>query len=80
MYFVIWDDINLAKISLNDVTADEVEEITNRATSTIISRSSGRQMLVGWTSSGRRLVVPFDWVDQYRTTIRPVTAYEPEEA
>lgn len=80
MYFVNWDDVNLAKIALNDVTPGEVEEIANKALATVISRSSGRPMLIGTTSGGRHLVIPFDWVDRHRTAIRPVTAYEPEEA
>jgi hypothetical protein len=79
VWHVIWDETNLRKIGLNEVTPEEVEEVVQRSMRPWSSRSSGRPMFVGRTSSGRLLVVPFDWIDQARGLMRPVTAFEPEE-
>lgn len=55
-------------------TIEEVEEVLDNATDADISRSSGRPVVFGDTSSGRHLMVVYDEIDA--DTVYPVTAYE----
>ena len=56
------------------VTQEEVEEVLERAMDADISRSTGRPVVFGDTSSGRHLMVVFESVDA--VTVYPITAYE----
>jgi uncharacterized DUF497 family protein len=76
---IIWDleddpDGNVQHCAEHGVTQDEVEEILQNATDTDVSRSSGRPVAFGDTSTGRHLMVVYEEIDA--DTVYPVTAYE----
>jgi len=76
---IIWDldddpDGNVQHCADHGVSTEEVEEVLENATDADISRSSGRPVVFGNTSSGRHLMVVFEEVDE--DTAYPVTAYE----
>jgi hypothetical protein len=59
------------------ITREEVEEVLaahypGRAT----SRSSGRPLVFGWTSSGKYVVIAYEDVPGGFPSVYPVTAYE----
>jgi len=67
-------DGNVQHCAEHSVTKEEVEEIFLNATDGDISRSSGRPVLFGDTSTGRHLMVVYDEIDA--DTVYPVTAYD----
>ena len=56
------------------VSKEEFEEVLQNATDADISRSSGRPVVFGDTSTGRHLMVVYEEIDS--DTVYPVTAYE----
>ena len=77
----IWDldddpDGNVQHIAEHDVTKAEVEEVLQRPEGIETSRSSGRPIAFGETSTGRLIAVVYDEIDE--NTVYPVTAYEVE--
>ncbi|SRR6266849_2980603 len=61
----------------NDVSPDEYAEIYLDPKSVRAwSRSSGRPMAFGWTSTGRHLAVVWEDVSDDPPAIRPVTAHD----
>jgi hypothetical protein len=76
---IIWDldddpDGNVMHCLEHDISKTEIEEVVENAMDADISRSSGRPVLFGDTSSGRHIMVVFDIVDS--DTIYPITAYD----
>ena len=76
---IIWDldddaDGNVKHCGEHGVTKEEVEEVFQNATDADISRSSGRPVVFGDTSTGRHLLVAYDEIDA--DTVYPVTAYD----
>jgi hypothetical protein len=76
---IIWDldddpDGNVQHCALHGVTKEEVEEVFESATDTDISRSSGRPVVFGDTSTSRHLMVVYEEIDA--ATVYPVTAYD----
>ena len=76
---ILWDldddpDGNVQHCAEHDVSPDEVEEVLQNATDADISRSSGRPVVFGDTSTGRHLMVAFEMIDD--DTVYPVTAFE----
>jgi uncharacterized DUF497 family protein len=67
-------DGNVQHCAEHDISPQEVEEVLENATDADISRSSGRPVVFGDTSTGRHLMVVFEFVDD--DTVYPVTAYE----
>jgi uncharacterized DUF497 family protein len=80
---VIWDleedeEGNFQHVLEHDVAPDEVEEIlSDPASRTTRSHSSGRAITFGWTSAGRYLAVVWELVEE--DVIYPVTAYPARE-
>lgn len=77
--FVIWDldddpDGNVQHCGEHGVSKAEVEEVLQYAADADVSRSSGRPVVFGDTSSGRHLMVVYEEVDV--ESVYPVTAYE----
>ena len=68
---------NAQHILEHGLTKEEVEEVLDRPLSIDTSRSSGRSIAFGETSTGRLIVVIFEEIDE--DTVRPVTAYEVED-
>lgn len=79
---VLWDldddpDGNVQHIAQNDLTIEEVEEVLFGAhNAVLVSRSSGRPITFGWTSTGRHIAVVWETVIDEPSTVRVRTAYE----
>jgi uncharacterized DUF497 family protein len=76
---VIWDldddpDGNVQHCAEHGISKEEVEEVLQDASDADVSRSSGRLVLFGDTSTGRHLMVVYETVDA--DTVYPITAYE----
>ena len=75
---ILWDldddpEGNVQHCAEHGVTKEEVEEVFQNATDADISRSSGRPVVFGDTSTGRHLLVAYE---EIADTVYPVTAYE----
>ena len=75
-YFFIWTEQSIAKIAEHGVTAEEFQEVVCQPDSTDFSRSSGRPIATGRTSTGKTLCCVYELIDD--DTVDPVTAYEVE--
>jgi hypothetical protein len=79
---IIWDlpddpEGNVQHIASHDITIAEVEDVLlDRESEDTLSRSSGRPITFGYTSSGRYLAVVWEHVDDNPLTIYPITAYD----
>ncbi len=76
---VLWDldddpNGNVQHCPEQGVTKEAVEEVFQNATDADISRSSGRPVVFGQTSTGRHLMVVYEEIDA--DTVYPVTAYD----
>jgi uncharacterized DUF497 family protein len=76
---IIWDldddpDGNVQHCAEHGITKEEVEEVLQHASDADVSRSSGRPVLFGDTSTGRHLMVVYETVGA--DTVHPITAYE----
>lgn len=76
---IIWDldddpDGNVQHCAEHGVTKEEVEEAIENPIDEDVSRSSGRPVLFGETTSGRHLMIVYEEIDE--GTIYPVTAYD----
>lgn len=74
----IWTDGNVAHCAEHGVTTDDVELVFARADASEVqtSRSTGRPVLFGETPDGRTIFIAFEWADDERITVYPITAYE----
>jgi hypothetical protein len=77
--FVLWDadddpNGNVQHCAGHHLTKDEVEEVLQNPEDTDVSRSSGRPIAFGETSTGRYIMVVYTVIDA--DTARPVTAYD----
>ncbi len=78
---VIWDldddpEGNVLHIAEHDIVKEEVEEVLDNPAGIETSRSSGRPIAFGETSTGRLIAVVYEEIDE--DTVYPVTAYEVE--
>ena len=76
---IIWDldddpDGNVVHCAEHGVTKDEVEDVLQNARDSDFSRSSGRPVVFGDTSTGRHLMIVYEEAEQ--GTVYPITAYE----
>lgn len=68
---------NVQHIAANGITMKEVEEVVlNENNSVGESRSSGRPITFGETSTGKRIAVVWEQSVDNPLIIRPVTAFE----
>ena len=79
---ILWDldddpDGNVQHCAAHDISKEEVEEVLENGTDADVSRSSGRPVVFGNTSTGRHLMVVYDVIDE--DTVYPITAYEVTE-
>jgi uncharacterized DUF497 family protein len=58
------------------LTPEEVEEVVLDPEHTSVSRSSGRPIVFGHTSTGRYIAVVYEYIDA--STVYPITVYEIE--
>ena len=76
----IWDyehGGNVEHIDEHDLTIADVEHVLMQAEEELISESSGRPCVFGYTPDGEYIIVVYEWIDD--DTILPVTAYEVAE-
>jgi uncharacterized DUF497 family protein len=76
---ILWDldddpDGNVQHCAKHCVTKEEIEEVFKNPSDEDISRSSGRPVVFGDTSTGRHLMVVYEQIDA--DTVYPVTAYD----
>lgn len=75
---IIWDDGeggNVEHVAEHGLAPEEVEDVLLDPRSRFeISRSSGRPIAFGSTSTGRYILVAFEEIDE--STVYPITAYE----
>ncbi|MBC7856108.1 MAG: BrnT family toxin [Pirellulaceae bacterium] len=76
-YLFIWDGENEKHLEEHGVSPEEFSEVVCDPHRVEKSRSSGRPIAFGYTSTGRYLACVYEMIDE--TSIYPVTAYEPEE-
>lgn len=74
---VIWTEENEAHIAEHGLSTTDVEHVLRNRIDTIVSRTSGRPIAVGYTIDGRHVAVVYEQVDDI--TVFPVTAYPVEE-
>ena len=74
VYWFHWDSENDAHIEEHGLTREEVEEVISEPEFTGVSRSSGRPIAEGYTSSGRYILCVYDVLQDGE--IYPVTAFE----
>ena len=83
--FIDWDDEddprgNVQHIAANGITVYEVEDVLNDPAATDDwSRSSGRPIRFGHTSTGKFIAVIYDVESEDPKIVYPVTAYEVPE-
>jgi uncharacterized DUF497 family protein len=70
----VWNDELIEYIGRHGVTQDEFEEVVLSSEELVSSRSSGRPIAFGPTSTGKYLACVFEYLDQDQ--VIPVTAYE----
>ncbi len=81
---IAWDDEddpegNLQHIAEHDLSMEEIESVLLEAGNVEgMSRSSGRPIVFGWTSTGRFIAVVYEWSSENPPVIYPITAYEVE--
>jgi hypothetical protein len=80
---IAWDDDdpegNVQHIAAHGLSRDEVESVlleTGNVEGT--SRSSGRPIVFGWTSTGRFIAVVYEWSSGNPPAVYPITGYEVE--
>ncbi|MCC6124464.1 MAG: hypothetical protein IT426_05865 [Pirellulales bacterium] len=77
-YDIFWNyedpDGNVAHISENGLTPEEVDSILMDPEETGISRTSGRPIAVGCLPDGRYICVVYEVIDEH--ALYPVTAFE----
>jgi len=76
---IIWDldddpRGNVQHCAGHGIAKEEVEEVFQNPTDVDLSRSSGRPVVFGDTSTGRHLMVVFEEIDA--GTVYPVTAFD----
>jgi uncharacterized DUF497 family protein len=65
---------NVQHCAEHGVTPEEVEEVLQNASDADFSRSSGRPVVFGDTTTGKHLIVVYEEIDA--DTVYPITAYE----
>lgn len=77
---ILWDHEpggNVEHIAEHGISPEEVREVLeDEGTDHTTSETSGRPLALGFTATGRFLVVVYERVDEF--TVQPITAYEPE--
>ena len=72
-----WDGENEAHLAEHGVTRDEFAEVVCDPDHVETSRTSGRPIAFGYTSTGKYLACVYELLDE--TTVYAITAFEPEE-
>jgi len=79
---VLWDmeddpDGNVQHIAENDLSVEEIEDVLLDPDNEVqVSRTTGRPITLGWTSTGRHIAVVWETVIDDPRTVRMRTAFE----
>jgi len=79
---VLWDleddpDGNVQHIAEHDLSIEEVEGVLlDPDSEVLVSRTTGRPITFGWTSTGRHIAVVWETVIDDPKTVRVRTAYD----
>ena len=73
-YEFIWDDENGDHLAQNGVAADEFVEIVCNPGKVETSRSTGRPIAFGRTTSGKYIACVYEMIGEF--TVYPITACE----
>ena len=73
----IWDGDNESHLDEHGVTIEEFVEVVTNPDRLEASRSSGRRIAIGGTSTGKYLACVYEQFDELQ--VYPVTAYELED-
>ena len=76
-YSFLWDPDSEQHLAQHGVTPYEFEEVVCNPDSVGESRSTGRPIAFGYTSTGKYLAYLYELVDP--DTVLPVTAYEVDD-
>jgi len=76
-YEFIWDGENEKHLAEHGVTPEEFAEVVSNPDRVETSRSSGRPIAFGPTSTGKYLACVYELFDEF--TVYAVTAYEAED-
>lgn len=78
-YQYVWTDQAIEHLAEHDMTPEDFEHVMEHPQSkTLISDSSGRPMVFGFTPDGRYAAAIFELLPD-RVTVIPVTCYEVPE-
>jgi hypothetical protein len=81
---IAWDDDddpdgNIQHVAEHGLSKEEVESVLLEASNVEgTSRSSGRPIVFGWTSTGWFIAVVYEWSSDNPPVIYPITAYDVE--
>lgn len=73
-YLFFWTDEREQHVADHGITREEFEEVVNQPEFVTASRSTGRSIAFGWTSTGKYLAAIYQMIDD--VTVEPITAYE----
>jgi uncharacterized DUF497 family protein len=73
---VLWTDENEAHLLAHKVSRREAEHVLRNAIAYDVSESSGRPIVFGYTSAGRKIAIVYEVVDSI--SVYPITAYDVE--
>jgi len=76
-WFFVWDEENEAHIHAHGVSSQEFEEVVCAPDSEGQSRTTGRPIAFGYTSTGKYLACVYDVIDE--STVYPITAFEVQD-
>ena len=76
-YDFIWTRHNERKVAEHGVTPEEAEEVVENPHRSTTSRSSGRPIAFGFTSTGKYIAVVYERIDP--ATVYVITGYEVDD-
>jgi hypothetical protein len=81
---VVWDTDddprgNVRHIAEHGLLPEDVEDVLFGIHELGANRSSGFPVALGFTATGEYICVVFEWVDEDKEAVYPVTAYRLEE-
>lgn len=76
-YFFLWTDESVAHLHEHGISPDEFEEVVSDPEETDLSRTTGRPIAFGTTTTGKYIACIYEQLDDIN--VFPITAYEVEE-
>lgn len=76
-YFFLWTDEIVEHLAQHGITPDEFEEVVSDPEESDASRTTGRPIAIGTTSTGKYVACVYEMLDDMN--VLPVTAYEVDD-